>query len=348
MEMDTDLTNQAIAELMREIEGHNASASNSKQSERKVNPLGKLNKRFLGRTINTAIRHNDREKERVQANCRQKLQDLDDVHERRKSNYSRDAPRNQSVDRSRSSSRRRSRSRHKKAKKHRSRRRTRSSRSSSRSRSRSSSHRRKKRKKKVKKHKKSYRRRRSSQSSSGGDWETAPSESLHIPAPSDVFLNHSKQMALAVAMAYGQLLNPSSQKRASESKERSSSPISDIFRELMSDGEVDKSEKPEALSISSSDEEQNVLTIKVSSSSEASGNSSSSDSDSDAKNSVRSCITLESGDNSDIEIIAYHEEPKKACETEPVSKPEYPSQSDGTNQQVDDCTAVTTVDLTED
>eukprot|EP00099_Drosophila_melanogaster_P005901 NP_001246826.1 uncharacterized protein Dmel_CG14074 [Drosophila melanogaster] len=336
---------------MREIEGANASVSTSKQSERKVNPLGKLNKRFLGRTINTAIRHNDREKERTQANCRQKLQDLDDVHERRKSNYfySRDAPRTQSVDRSRSSSRRRSRSRHKKAKKHRSRRRTRSSRSSSRSRSRSSSHRRKKRKKKVKKHKKSHRRRRSSQSSSGCDWESAPSESLRIPPPSDVFLNHSKQMALAVAMAYGQLLNPSSQKKASESKEHSSSPISDIFRELMSDEEVDKSEKPEALSISSSDEEPNVLTIKVSSSSESSGNKSSSDSDSEAKNSVRSCITLESGDNSDIEIIEYHEEPKKkACETEPASEPEYPSQSDSTNQQVDDSTAVTTVDLTED
>jgi len=156
-------------------------------------------------------------------------------------------------------------------------------------------------------------------------------------------------MALAVAMAYGQLLNPSSQTKASESKERSSSPVSDIFRELMSDEEVDKSEKPEALSISSSDEEPNVLTIKVSSSSESSGNKSSSDSDSEAKNSVRSCITLESGDNSDIEIIEYHEEPKKkACETEPASEPEYPSQSDSTNQQVDDSTAVTTVDLTED
>ncbi|EDV52295.1 luc7-like protein 3 [Drosophila erecta] len=350
MDLDADLTKKAIAELMRELEGPNSSVSDLKQSERKVNPLGKPNKRFLGRTISTAIRHNDRERERTQANCRQKLQDLDDVYERRKSNYfySRDAPRNKSVDRSRSSSRRRSRSRHKKSKKQRSRRRSRSSRSSSRSRSRNSSHRRKKHKKKVKKHKKSHRRRRSSQSSSECDREIPLSEPLHVPAPSDVFLNHSKQMALAVAMAYGQLMNSNTQKKASESRERSSSPISDIVRELMSDEEVDKFEKPEALSISSSDEEQNVLTINVSSSSESGGSSSSSDSDSDSKYSAGNCITLESGNNSDIEIIAYHEEPKKASENKPASEPEYLSQLDNAIKQVDESTALTTVDLTED
>ncbi|XP_043649038.1 suppressor protein SRP40 [Drosophila teissieri] len=347
MDMDADLTTKAIAELMREIEGPMSSVSHKKQIERKVNPLGKPNKRFLGRTINTAIRHNDREMERTQANCRQKLQDLDDVYERRKSNYfySRDAPRNRSANRSRSSSSRRSRSRHKKSKKKRSRRRSSSSRSSSSSRGRNSSHRRKKHKKKVKKHKKSQRRRRSS---SECDRELPPSESLHIPTPSDVFLNHSKQMALAVAMAYGQLLNPNSQKKANESRARSSSPISDIVRELMSDEEVDKSAKPEALSISSSDEEQNVLTIKVSSNSESGGDSSSSDSDSDSENSAGSCITLESGNNSDIEIIAYHEEPKRASETEPASEPNNLSQSDNANQQVDECIALATVDLTED
>jgi len=42
---------QAIAELMREIEGQNSNFSIHKQSERKVNPLGKPNKRFLKTTI---------------------------------------------------------------------------------------------------------------------------------------------------------------------------------------------------------------------------------------------------------------------------------------------------------
>ncbi|EDW40452.1 GL24884 [Drosophila persimilis] len=56
-----DLTSQAIAELIREIEGGDARSCSGVQ-ERKVNPLGKPNKRFLGRTINTALRHNQREK----------------------------------------------------------------------------------------------------------------------------------------------------------------------------------------------------------------------------------------------------------------------------------------------
>nr|XP_044249826.1 serine/arginine-rich splicing factor 4 [Drosophila takahashii] len=335
---------QAIAELMREIEGQDSSFTSHKQSERKVNPLGKPNKRFLGRTINTAIQHNRREYERTKANCRQKLQDLDDVYERRKSNYfyNRDAGRYRCAERSRSrsSSRSRSRSRHKKAKKRRSRRRSRSSSSSSRSRSRS--HRRKKHKKKVKKHKKSQRRRRRSRSSSWGQ-EIPPTDSTPIVQPSEMFLNHSKQMALAVAMAYGQVFKANSQKKAKELKERPSSPLSDIVRELMSDEEQDKSEMPDALSISSSDEGEKVLTIKVSSNSESSGDSSSSDSDSDSKDSAGSCINLEESDNnSDIEIIECHEETKKATEPEPALQPE------NEKQQVDESAALNTVDLTED
>ncbi|KAH8364729.1 hypothetical protein KR084_010746 [Drosophila pseudotakahashii] len=332
---------------MREIEGQDSSFSSHKQSERKVNPLGKPNKRFLGRTINTAIQHNRRENERTKANCRQKLQDLDDVYERRRSNcfYNRDAGRYRSAERSRSrnrsSSRSRSRSRPKKAKKRRSRRRSRSSRSSSRSRSRS--HRRKKHKKKVKKLKKSHRRRRKSSSSSSRGQEIPPTDSIPIVQPSEVFLNHSKQMALAVAMAYGQVFNANSQKVAKDLKETPSSPLSDIVRELMSDEEQDKSEMPDALSISSSDEGENVLTIKVSSNSESDSDSTSSDTDSDSKDSAGSCINLEESDNnSDIEVIECHEEPKKATEPEPALQPEKEK------QQVDESAALNTVDLTED
>ncbi|XP_016986255.1 arginine/serine-rich coiled-coil protein 2 [Drosophila rhopaloa] len=342
MEMDAELTNQAIAELMREIEGQDTSFPTHKQSERKVNPLGKTNKRFLGRTINTAIRHNKRENERTQANCRQKLQDLDEVHEKRKSNYfyNRDAHRNRSVERSRStsSSRSRSRSRHKKDKKRRSRRRN-SSESSSRSRSRSK--RRKKHKKKAKKHKKSQRRRRKSRSRSL-DREILLSEAIPIAPPSEMFLNHSKQMAMAVAMAYSQVLMASRQKEAKELKERSSSPLSDIVRELMSDEEQEKSK---ALYISSSDEGKNVLTIDVSSNSESKSSAGSSDSDSDSKDSAGSCIYLdasESDNNSDMEIIECHEEQEKA------SKPAPGTEIDKEKQQVDQSADLTTVDLTED
>ncbi|XP_037719627.1 arginine/serine-rich protein 1 [Drosophila subpulchrella] len=346
MEMDSELTNQAIAELMREIEGQNSSFSIHKQSERKVNPLGKPNKRFLKTTINTVIQHNKRTNERTQANCRQKLQDLDDVYERRKSNYfyNRDAGRNRSVDRSRSrsSSRSRSRSRPRKAKKRRSRRRSRRSRSSSRSRSRS--HRRKKHKKKVKKHKKAKRSRPRSRSSSW-DREMPPSDSTPIAQPSEVFFNHSKNMALAVAMAYSHLLNANGQHISKDSKTAPSSPLCDIdiVRELMSDEEPDKSGKPDTLSISSSDEVENVLTIKVSSNSE----SSSSDTDSGSKHSSGSCVTLEeseSDNNSDIEIIECHEEPKRS--TEPAPQPEPTSKNE--NQQADESADLTTVDLTED
>nr|XP_036671958.1 serine/arginine-rich splicing factor 4 isoform X2 [Drosophila suzukii] len=335
---------------MREIEGQNSSFSIHKQSERKVNPLGKPNKRFLKTTINTVIQHNKRTNERTQANCRQKLQDLDDVYERRKSNYfyNRDAGRNRSVDRSRSRSSSRSRSRSrprsrpKKAKKRRSRRRSRSSRSSSRSRSRS--HRRKKHKKKVKKHKKSKRSRPRSRSSSW-DREMPPSDSTPIAQPSEIFFNHSKNMALAVAMAYSHLLNGNGQHIAKDSEERPSSPLCDIdiVRELMSDEEPDNSGEPDALSISSGDEVENVLTIKVSSNSE----SSSSDTDSDSKHSAGSCITLEeseSDNNSDIEIIECHKEAKRS--TEPAPQPEPESKNE--KQQADESADLTTVDLTED
>ncbi|XP_017041555.1 peptidyl-prolyl cis-trans isomerase G [Drosophila ficusphila] len=341
-----ELTNQAIAELMREIEGQKSGLNTQTQRERKLNPLGKPNKRFLGRTINTAIRHNKRENERTQANCQKKLQDLDDIYERRKSNYfyNRDAGRNRSVDRSRSRSssrsRRRShsRGRSKKSKKRRSRRRSSSSRSRSSSHSRSRSHRRKKHKKKAKKHKRSKRSRRKSSSS----WDREIPPNNLIAPPSEIYLNHSKQMALAVAMAYSQVLNANNQSR--ESNIRPSSPLSDIVRELMSDEEQEKSDKPNALSILSSDEEKTVLTIDVSSSSETHEDYSSSDTGSDSPNSAGSCITLSETEscNSDIEIIECHDKQEKAIE--PFPKPNINNEK----QQVAESAAPTTVDLTED
>ncbi|KAH8374076.1 hypothetical protein KR200_011487 [Drosophila serrata] len=301
---------------MLEIEAPKSTYSSFKQSERKVNPLGKTNKRFLGRTIITAIRHNRREKERTQANCRQKLKDLDDIHERRKSNYfynqeaSRISRRTRSTSRSSSSSRTASRSRSrrrvKKSKKRRSRKRSssRSSKSPSRSRSRSRSHR-KKNKKKTRKHRKSHHksRRRSSSSSSR---ERNSSPRVHIPTavstPTDVYLEHSKQMALAVAMAYGQVLKANSLKATAE--ERESSPMSDIVKELMSDGEDENPGPIDVLSISSNDIGDNVLTFDVSSNS-ASDSDSSTESLDTAASSAGSCIALDQMDNnnSDIEII---------------------------------------------
>ncbi|XP_050742354.1 serine/arginine-rich splicing factor 11 isoform X2 [Drosophila biarmipes] len=337
---------------MREIEGQNSGLSIHKQSERKVNPLGKPNKRFLKTTINTVIQHNKRTNERTQANCRQKLQDLDDVYERRQSNYfyTRDTSRNRSVERSRSRSSSRSRSRSrlrsrtKKAKKRRSRKRSRSSRSSSRSRSRS--HRRRKHKKKAKKHKKSKRTRPRSRSSTW-DREMPPSDSLPRAQPSEAFFNHSKNMALAVAMAYSHLLNANGQLKAKDSKEEPSSPKCDIdiVRELMSDEEPDRTEKPDTLSISSSDGEEHVLTITVNSNSE----SSSSDTDSDSKHSAGSCINLEASESdnkSDIEIIECQEEPRKA--PEPAPQPEPESENENEKQQADESADLATVDLTED
>ncbi|XP_017114572.1 splicing factor, arginine/serine-rich 19 [Drosophila elegans] len=352
MEMDAELTNRAIAELMREIEGQNPSLPSHKQAERKVNPLGKTNKRFLGRTINTAIRHNKREDERTQANCRQKLQDLDDIYERRQSNhfYNRDVQRSRSRSRSRSLDRNGSRVAHKKDKRRGSSRRrssSSSSRESSRSRSRSRhsrSRRRKKHKKKAKKHKKSTRRRRkSSRSSSSSSRSSRHGEAMPIAPPSEMFLQHSKQMAAAVAMVYGQVFLANGQKLA---KERSASPLSDIVRELMSDDEEpEKSRKtPIALTCSSSDEGPHLLTIDVSSNSSAECL----DTDSDGEDSAGSCINLdesESENDSDMELIECHDEQPKemAFTSASASAPE--TETCNEKQQVD---VPTTVDLTED
>ncbi|KAH8315522.1 hypothetical protein KR059_000593 [Drosophila kikkawai] len=323
---------------MLEIEGQKATISSHKQSERKVNPLGKANKRFLGRTINTVIRHNRREKERTQANCRQKLKDLDDIYERRKSNkfYNRDASRNsrrsRSRSRSHSSSRSCSRRRVKKSKKRRSRKKSSSRSSRSPSRSPSRSHRRKKNKRKTRKHRKPHHRSRRRSSSNSRDRNSSPSVARPpaVSPPSELYLEHSKQMALAVAMAYGQVLkanNPAA-------KERESSPMSDIVNELMSDGEEENPNQMDALSISSSDIADNVLTIDLSSSSESKSSTESSDAESEAFSSSGSCIALDQteNNNSDIEIIELPKVP------EAVNK----------KQQVKENSALVSVDLTED
>ncbi|KAH8373476.1 hypothetical protein KR009_010546, partial [Drosophila setifemur] len=292
---------------MLEIDGQNPSFSSKSQTERKVNPLGKPNKRFLGRTISTAISHNQREKERTQANCRKQLQDLDDRYERRKCNmfYIQNGDTNQRRSRNRSTSRSpnrpRSRSRARKYKgKHHSRKRSSRSRSLSRSQSRSRSNRKKKHKK-SKKHRKTKERTRSCSRSSSYGRKPSPSQAL----PSEMFLNHSKQMALAVAMAYGQVINAKGQTAA---KDRESSPLSDIVKELMSDEEQTKVRNNDALSISSSDETKTLLTIDVSSNSEIDTDSSTESSG--TKSDAYSCIALnnstdqsESDNNSDIEII---------------------------------------------
>ncbi|KAH8266146.1 hypothetical protein KR038_006951 [Drosophila bunnanda] len=335
---------------MLEIEGPRSTSTSHKQSERKVNPLGKANKRFLGRTINTAIRHNRREKERTQANCRQKLKDLDDIHERRKSNYfynggasrnsRRSLSRSCSSSRSSSASRSRSRRRAKKSKKRRSRKRSSSRSSKSPSRSRSCSER-KKNKKKTRKHRKSHHRSRRRSSSSSRDRNSSPRVAVPTAAspPTEVYLEHSKQMALAVAMAYGQVLKANSLKAAA--KERESSPMSDIVKELMSDGEDQNPNQIDALSISSNDIEDNVLTIDVSSNSASGSDSSteSSDTDSEAATSAGSCIALDQTDNnnSDIEIIE--------C---PYDKEKKVPEAVNEKQQVRENPELDSVDLTED
>ncbi|KAH8234611.1 hypothetical protein KR032_000583 [Drosophila birchii] len=336
---------------MLEIEGPKSTSSSHKQSERKVNPLGKANKRFLSRTINTVICHNRREVERTQANCRQRLKDLDDIHERRKSNYfysrnsrrsqSRSSSRSRSARRSRSSSRsrsaRRSRSRHrvKKSKKQRSRKR--SSSGSSRSHSRSRSHQ-KKNKKKARKHRNPHHRsRRRSSSSNSRDRNSPPGVAVAnaVLSPTEVYLEHSKKMALAVAMAYGQVLKANSLKPAVKGRE--SSPLSDIVKELMSDEEEENPDKVDVLSISSNDIADNVLTIDVSSNSEPESDSSSesSDAESEAAISAASCIALDETDNnnSDIEIIECPDDKRKKV-------PE--------KQQVNEISTLDSVDLTED
>ncbi|XP_001353485.3 serine/arginine repetitive matrix protein 4 [Drosophila pseudoobscura] len=343
-----DLTSQAIAELIREIEGGDARSSSGVQ-ERKVNPLGKPNKRFLGRTINTALRHNQRESERMQAECQRKLKDLDKRYEKRKSNYyyNRDAGRY----RSRSSSRSRSRSRSRKVEKRRSssrRRRSSSSRSPSYSRSRKSSHKKRKHQSKHKRKKKTkHKRRARSSSSRSSSPEEKPVPTVTELSSSELFFYQSRQVALAMAMSYGQGAN-GPQVNGRKIKERASSSLSDIARELMSDnehGNVD-SRLINSLSISSSENGQELLTIDVSSSSgkeEESSAESRGTEISNAENGAGCFIALddsttesESGHNSDIEII-------EECQVEQNQEPER------RQQQVDDSrSAIDSVDLTED
>lgn len=75
----------AIEEIVREM--HEAKEQEQLPTvERKVNPLGKPNKRFLGRTINSMLTHNKRENDRKRANCRRKLKELDERAQRRARN----------------------------------------------------------------------------------------------------------------------------------------------------------------------------------------------------------------------------------------------------------------------
>ncbi|XP_067639503.1 uncharacterized protein [Eurosta solidaginis] len=72
---DEVLTRMAIDELIREM-GEAPPDPNTR--ERKINPIAKPNKRFLGRTLNSIVSHNRREKERTHENCQRKLKELDD------------------------------------------------------------------------------------------------------------------------------------------------------------------------------------------------------------------------------------------------------------------------------
>ncbi|BFF96694.1 uncharacterized protein DMAD_05276 [Drosophila madeirensis] len=345
MEDGDDLTSQAIAELIREIGGGDPRSSSGVQ-ERKVNPLGKPNKRFLGRTIKTALRHNQRESERTQAECQRKLKDLDERHEKRKSNYyyNRDAVRHRN--RSSSSSRIRSRSPSRKVKKRRSSGRRSSSSSSSNRRSRSysrsrhRSHKKRKHESKRKRHKKTKFRRRSRSSSSSSP-EEQPVPTVTGMSSSELFFHHSRQMALAVAMAYSHGANGAPQ-NGRKTNDRASSYLSDIdiARELMSDDEHGNLDFPliESLSISSSYNRRELLTINVTSSS-AESRGTESDPVDVAGNFIvldDSTTELESGHNSDIEIIK---------EWQVEQKNEEPKHG---QQQADACSAIDFVDLTED
>ncbi|XP_017480401.1 PREDICTED: uncharacterized threonine-rich GPI-anchored glycoprotein PJ4664.02 isoform X2 [Rhagoletis zephyria] len=78
---DAELTRLAIAEIVREM----GELKELPVQERKINPIAKPNKRFLGRTLNSVMSHNKRENDRTQENCRKKLRELD---ERRGRKYS--------------------------------------------------------------------------------------------------------------------------------------------------------------------------------------------------------------------------------------------------------------------
>ncbi|XP_017840968.1 arginine/serine-rich coiled-coil protein 2 isoform X2 [Drosophila busckii] len=259
---------------MREMNGQDYSTS-EKPQERKINPLGKPNKRFLGRTLNNVIRHNQRETERTQMNCLQKLQDLDDRYERRRSNnfyFRREfCERQEDTGSSRSRSRKRShRKRHRKNK------------SSSRSRSRSPRHKskrkRKREKKRERKRDRKHKRRGRSNSSSNEDQPTR--------LDTECYTNN---LALSVAIAY--------HKATCKEPPPPPSITNDIIQELMSDSETLEKETPvDTYSIASSHEEApQILTIDV---------DSSIDSASDTESSAGSCIELSDSTDEDQELTA--------------------------------------------
>ncbi|XP_034108910.1 serine/arginine-rich splicing factor 4 [Drosophila albomicans] len=339
---DSALTSQAIAELMREMPSQNGQAFLGPQ-ERKINPLGRPNKRFLDRTINTALRHNKRETERAHASCQQKLLELDERHDRRMRNefYTRNTSREY---------KRKSRSR-KKSSRRRSRSRSNSSSDSyeRRSRSRHRSHsKKKKRSKKHKKEKRKTRHRTRSRSStfSGNEEQTKQSEESERRG----YFMPPSNLALAVAMAaYNQTLSAQQTQGKVEVEEEPlpvpASPLSDIIKELMSDEDVE-AERKEALSVTcSSDEVEEVLTINVSSQDENLSSSTDSDSSSESKRSTGSCIAVEDSveeieepqSGSDIEIIEIESKDQTVASTQQPN-----SKATSAND------VATTVDLTED
>lgn len=302
--------------------------------ERKINPLGRPNKRFLGRTLHTALRHNKREIERTQASCRQKLQELNNSHEKRLRNE---------LLRERSSERRERRSRSRKRHKRRRRHSPSSSRSSRSRRGTSSSSREsRQQKKRHKKKKKKRRQRHRSRSSSSVNEVVQRVPAINQEAPTADYYAPSHKIALAVAMAYGQAL--AAQQSSIQSKETTPPPeISDIMSELMSDEGSPRGQQkgqPVTLSIeSSSDEVQEVQTIDLSSYTDDSPGTTASESEDERCNSG-SCIALDddsaaSSSCSDIEII----------ETEPQDDLKPDQSQEDKNRQPEEST---TVDLTED
>lgn len=303
--------------------------------ERKINPLGRPNKRFLGRTLHTALRYNKREIERTQASCRQKLQELNNSHEKRLRNE---------LLRERSSERRerrsRSRKRHKKRRRH-----SPSSSRSSRSRRSTSSSSRESRqqKKKHRKKKKKRKQRHRSRSSSSVNEVVQRVPAINQEAPTADYYAPSHNIALAVAMACSQAL--AAQQSSIQSKETTppAPEISDIMNELMSDDDSPRAQQkgqPVTLSIeSSSDEVQVVQTIDLSSYTDDSPGTTASESEDERCNSG-SCIELDddsaaSSSCSDIEII----------ETEPQHDLNPEQSQEDKNRQPEEST---TVDLTED
>ncbi|XP_061402447.1 myb-like protein X [Musca vetustissima] len=74
---------------MREMQMQKEADMLPRVQERKINPLGKPNKDFLDRTINSVMRHNKRQYDRNHRNCQRKLRDMDAAtRERRKRRYS--------------------------------------------------------------------------------------------------------------------------------------------------------------------------------------------------------------------------------------------------------------------